>query len=417
MVCWARRFLFALLVLSNSLFLLPSSFAVDTIESTFSVTTAEGAVVSPDGAYIWVANYNGNRIEKWTTSNHVRVATVATAGYVFSLAMSPDGSRVVAAAQDAKRLEIINTSTNAAVASLTTEASIRSVSISPDSTIAWAGLTNGRISKVSLVTNTILSTTLIASVANIEDIYASSNGAFLYILIGTGFLKINTSDLSVVSTVVTNVSGRFIAMARDESMAYISSFTGSTIDKINVASMTLSTSVSGFNSPAQSVFSKDGSFLYVTNNGTSTVLKLRTSDNVIVRTISGLSSSLWHITIDPQGQFIYAMSTGNTVYKIGADGSTVIPVLTLLANASITYRSTTTISLNVSETGGDVTFLQNGKRIPACQKIRAAATTVNCQFKPSIHGNLIISAIYLLNGQTFNAGSKSLGVVKRTNTR
>jgi DNA-binding beta-propeller fold protein YncE len=396
---------------------LPSAFAVDTIESTFSVTTAEGAVVSPDGTYIWVANYNGNRIEKWSTSNHLLQATVSTSGYVFSLAMAPDGSRVVAAAQDAKRLEIINTSTNAAVASLTTEASIRSVSISPDSTIAWAGLANGKIVKVSLTTNTILSTTLITSIANIEDIYASSNGSYLYILIGTNFLKINTSDLSVAATVATNVNGRFLAMSRDESIAYISSFTGSTIDKINVSSMTLANSVSGFNSPAQSVFSKDGSYLYVTNNGTSTVLKLRTSDNVIVRTISGLLSSLWHITIDPQGQYLYAMSTGNTVYKIGADGANVTPVLTLLANASVTYRSSTTISLNVSETGGDVTFLQNGKRIPACQKIRATSTTVNCQFKPSIHGNLIISARYLLNGQTFNAGSKSLGVVKRSNTR
>ena len=126
--------------------------------------------------------------------------------------------------------------------------------------------------------------------------------------------------------------------------------------------------------------------------------------------------------------------TGGAGVNAGTNGNAGIVVIRILSQAGVnsfglsgnstssTYRGATTISINLT-IASQVTFLASGKKIPGCVKVSTSGTSPNivatCTWRPSLHGNLAISAIIYPNGGGLSSttGPVSIGISKRTNNR
>lgn len=395
--------------------ILPAS-AADTVLNSFSVSGAESAVVSSDGRFVWVQNCNNSRLEKWSTDTPTLQTSVVVSSCGYNLAITPDGSKIVAASATANKIDIVSTSSATLVASLSTSVNPRGVAISPDGSVAWVGLTDGKIVKVSLATNTITSTTAITGATGIFDIAPTADGSTLYLCAQNNLLmKVQTSNLGVTSSATLFQPCWFVALAPNESYAYTSYYYPSNrFERVNLSTMTVSATITGMNSSAQGQFSKDGNYFYITNSGAGTLLKVRTSDNTVASTISNLGTPVWHAAISPQGDNVFAMNSGGTVYKIGADGAITAVTISLNPFSAATFRTSTTLQATVETSGGRATFYQNGKYIPGCQSIVASTTTVSCIYKPTVHGAVQISVKYVLNGSSKTVRSTLPVQVRKT---
>lgn len=393
----------------------PAAFSIDTVLTSFNVAGAESAVFSPDGSFVWILNCTNNRVEKWSTETPTLQTTVALSFCGYNMAITPDGSKIVVATSLGNKIDIISTSSATIVASLSTSVNPRGVAISPDGSVAWVGLTDGKIVKISLASNTITSTTAITGATGIFDIAPTADGSTIYLCTQNNLLmKVQTSNLGVSSSATLFQPCWYVALAPNESYAYTSYYNSSVrFERVNLSTMTVSATITGANS-SQGAFSKDGNYFYISNSGASNVLKIRTSDNSIVATITGLSGIVWHANIDPQGNYLFAMSSSGTVFKIGADGAIVVVTVSLNPFSTTTYRLSTTLQATVGTSGGRATFYQNGKYIPGCQSILASTTTVTCNYKPTTHGAIQISVKYVLSGASKTISSTLLVGVRKT---
>lgn len=389
--------------------------AAESLEYTYSVSNAEGIVISPDGSTMWVISYYGNSVLKYSTSTHSLLATVATGGVAYQLTMTPDGSKIYVAMSALTKVVAINTST-LATTNITTAATPWGIVATSDGASIWVAETAGRIEKISVANDSVTSTNM-GSGATYRDIKVSADGAYLFVGDSTNnqILKINTSNMTVSAT-LTSVSNYLLAISPDGTIGFVMPGSGTDIYKFNTSNMTSAGTISGFSSPMQAAFTPNGNYLYVANSNGGTISKVKISDSSVTTVITGLSTSTWHLTIDPAGQYLYAGASPATgyVYQILLGP---LPALTSLTVASITtYRTSTTLIANFAASGGTVSFLQNGKKIPNCQKMANNSTSVVCNFSPTVHGAIQITVKFLYSGVTTSL-QKTLLVVPRVSTR
>lgn len=108
--------------------------------------------------------------------------------------------------------------------------------------------------------------------------------------------------------------------------------------------------------------------------------------------------------------------------SIGGPSNSATISLQLVNSANnLIYRQTTNSLLRaVVSNGGKVTFYQNGKVIPGCRSVLTSSGTVDCTWKPSVHGLVSVYAVIASTTSAFptaKSESISLKVIKRTSLR
>ena len=78
-------------------------------------------------------------------------------------------------------------------------------------------------------------------------------------------------------------------------------------------------------------------------------------------------------------------------FRLIASTPTTIDVTLAAGGSTATYRSTTTIRAAVNS-NGPVTFYANRKYIPGCKGVQSSAGVATCQWKPSLHGVIRLTA-------------------------
>jgi hypothetical protein len=78
-------------------------------------------------------------------------------------------------------------------------------------------------------------------------------------------------------------------------------------------------------------------------------------------------------------------------FRLVVSTPTTINVSLSAGGSQATYRSTTTIRAAVNS-NGPVTFYANRKYIPGCKAVQSSAGVATCQWKPSLHGVVRLSA-------------------------
>jgi YVTN family beta-propeller protein len=399
-----------------SLFMANSTpaIAAETIEYTWSGFSPEASAVSPDGSAVWVMNYGGSAVLKYSTTTHALLATVAIGNTAFEMVMLPDGSKIYACLNGSGTVAVINTSTATNTGTVTFTGNCASLGATADSAYVYVTHGSNSISKIQTSTDTIVSTGNISGASSIYDVKVSPDGQYLYVAVTGAVYKLNASDYSAAAF-RNSIQAKFIALSPDGSIVYSAGYTTTTsVYKITTSTMALAATVTGFNNPAQSNFTPDGQYIYIGNASSSTIVKLRVSDNSVISTISGMQFTAWHSSIDRTGNYLYVSANGTSsyLYQINLGN----PATVNLILSSALYRTSTTLQASLSYSGGVVTFYQNGKYIPACKRITAASTTVTCNYKPTSHGAIQITVKYVASGSTVTS-TGTLLVAKRTNTR
>jgi DNA-binding beta-propeller fold protein YncE len=395
---------------------LAPAHSAETLENTYSVPGAESSVLSLDGTAVWVISYDSQALLKYSTSTFQLLKTIALGGSAFDLAMNPSGTKIYVALNGVAGVAVISTSTGTKTSTITTAASNSGVAFSIDGT--WAYVSSGsNISKIAVANDSLTATVAITGASGLNDIKPSPDGNYLYLASGANskIFKVQASDLSIVGT-ASSIATRYLAISPDGTIGYSFPYTGSSIIKFTTSNMTVNGATTGFSNPSQSSFTPDGQYIYVANSGAANVKKFRVSDSTIVSTLSGLQGTPWHSTVDPTGSYLFVSSSGNPgyFYQYKLDGGIVNLSISLPRIA--TYRESTTITVSASSSAGKVTFYANGKYISGCTKVQVNTGSASCTFKPSIHGAINISAIYVANSIQTKINS-SLLVNARSNKR
>ena len=133
----------------------------------------------------------------------------------------------------------------------------------------------------------------------------------------------------------------------------------------------------------------------------------------------------------------------NTQYKVGViavgDGtnylnSAISPLTTITTNLAssttslivvgtptqVTYRTISQLRATIVGSTGHVAFRANGKQIPQCKKVVVSTSIANCNWKPSLHGVITVTASFTSTDSGYLSSETTplqVRVVARSNRR
>lgn len=149
-------------------------------------------------------------------------------------------------------------------------------------------------------------------------------------------------------------------------------------------------------------------------------------------TSSGITSPTIFTGLTPNTQYrVGVIAVGDGVNYLDSAVSALSSITTslgvstlstsIVGNPSIiSYRTTYQLRASVSGSTGFVTFRANGKQIPGCSRVNVSGSVADCSWKPSLHGAIIVRAIFTSTNANFSSAEAtpfSVRVVARTNRR
>jgi hypothetical protein len=227
------------------------------------------------------------------------------------------------------------------------------------------------------------------------------------------------SGATWLTTTLPSTSWSDIGISRDGSVVYVNSTTriyksvdyGQTFTWVNQT-----TTMASVNYIA---VSGDGSRIIAFEFGGSIRISSDGGSTWTSETSPGTNN--WYAgDISDDGAKIVAPVANNGFY-IWKNGFTLASRISLTSgsNTVITYRAQNTISATTNF-AGKVTFFANGKRIGKCISVPTVSLVATCNYKPTVHGPVTITATFVPTNVAYAATSSELFRTKisvRTNNR
>jgi len=220
---------------------------------------------SPDQTQLYVST--GNQVNVIDTASNTVAQSVTVGNDALGIAVTPNGAFVYVANRADNTVSVIDAVSRTVATTITGIQNPFDVAISPDG--QWVYVTNrgasGSVTVISTATNSVA--TVINGLANPFSLSVTPDGAFLYVMNSGAPLVtvISTATNSIVGTIPVGNGPINVAFSPDGSTAYVDNQTDSTISIINTATQTLVSTipVGPTGTPGWVVVSPDGSSLYV----------------------------------------------------------------------------------------------------------------------------------------------------------
>lgn len=270
---------------------------------------------SEDGRFVYFAR---GRVAVVSTDIHETIANISVVsesrGGVYALAPSPDGSVVYAAVWEAAldespvySIKVIDAATNAVVASTPLPSGAWRILFSPDGAFAYAVSAggfdpdDGRVYVLDTSDHSLV-TTIVMGILG-DDVVLSPDGAYLLVsdLGHRTITVIETATNSVVGQ-IDGVAARALLLSPDGSRLYAGDTDAKTVWVIDVVSMSVVTGVAvDLTATARPYLAvtPDGAFVYVGNGGTNAVAVIDTETNTVVAEID-VGGPIKDIAITPR---------------------------------------------------------------------------------------------------------------------
>jgi YVTN family beta-propeller protein len=255
--------------------------STNTIVATIPVEVRPGGVaVSPDGAFVYVANEESLTSELGSVSvisaaTNTVVARIPVSGEPRGIAITADGAFAYVADIGFNGVTVIDTSTNAVVTTIEGGEGY-DVAITPDSKFVYVA---GLVEIIDTETNTS-----VASVPAGEEsgLAFTPDGDFAFVgnTRRRSVQVIDTATQTIVNEIFVFFEPRDVAITPDGAFAYV---TGSNSAVIDIATNTVVSGIPGVAGFA-AAFNADGSLLYVAN-GNSAVTVIDTTTNTVVASV------------------------------------------------------------------------------------------------------------------------------------
>lgn len=134
------------------------------------------AVVTPNGAEVYVTNHSGNSVSVINTTTNLVTHTLAVGSQPDALAVAPDGSKVYVG-NHGGNVSVINTATKA-VTTIVTGSPVRDLAITPDGSKVYLAMEFSGLRKIETATNTV---STVSGFVCPEGVAVTPNGQFLYV--------------------------------------------------------------------------------------------------------------------------------------------------------------------------------------------------------------------------------------------
>ena len=260
---------------------------IDTANNTVVATILVGgdtAAVSPNGAFVYVANESGVVSVIDTASNMVVDSINAGVG-ASTVAFNPDGTSAYVSHWAYNFVSVIDTASNSVVATIAGGGSYGIV-FSPSGTLAYTSNEGGNtVSVIDTASNSIIKTISVGTSPTMLAI--SADGAHVYVdNYSSGTVSIiDTANNSVTNTIAVGGHPFGIIISPDGTQAYIANENGF-VSVIDTANNSVERTINTDGSAVGIALSHDGTYLYVTHYGSSsTVSVIDTTSDTIVDTI------------------------------------------------------------------------------------------------------------------------------------
>ena len=353
-------------------------FVTDNAVNSSQVTTViphngfsnpQGAAISPDGSYAYIANQYSNNVKVIDVATNSIVNTISSTFFVsgsFSshpggVAFAPSGTYAYVS-NHAANIVIIDTATNTAIGDIPNGFNNPiGIAFTPTGTFAYvANSGSSNVVMVNTSTNTVTgaitagfnSPTGIAITPDGKYLYVDNNGS------PTNIIIINTTTDAVVGTISNGIGSPYgIAIAPSGTYAYSTNMgVPGNMVVIDLATNTVTGAItSRIDNPRAVSFYPTGAFAYVAN--------LDSTDTSPAQNVSAISTGLeaisnnTYVNVNPAQQVSNPYAGGSTGFFGNLPGATTVTT----SVSSTTTTSATTIPVTVHA----VTFMVNG--VISCQ--------------------------------------------------
>jgi hypothetical protein len=174
-----------------------------------------------------------------------------------------------------------------------------------------------------------------------------------------------------------------------------------------------------------------------TSNASSYLIRLFASNGTTLIdsktvTSSGITSPTIFTGLNPNTQYkVGVIAVGDGVNYLDSALSPLSSITTSPASSTtslsvtgapsqLSYRTVSQLRATISGSTGHVKFKANGKQIPQCVKVMVSASTANCNWKPSLHGLITLTATFTSTDSSYlssEAATLQVRVVARSNRR
>lgn len=257
----------------------------NTVVATVGVgETPTGVAVTPNGAFVYVANLNNDTVSVIRASDWSPVASIPVKSPA-KVAITPDGAfAYVTNYFGQSTVSVIRTSNNTMVATVPVEG-IRTwgIAITPDGAFAYVTDLSNNTSVIYTADNSVVATVP----GGARGVAITPDGAFAYVTNETSntVSVIRTVDNIVVDTIPVGIRPWGIAITPDGAFAYVTNDGSNNVSVILLSNHTVIATVSVGVIPRGVAITPDGAFAYVANYDSGTVSVIRTTDNTVVATI------------------------------------------------------------------------------------------------------------------------------------
>ncbi|MBU0486215.1 MAG: choice-of-anchor D domain-containing protein [Proteobacteria bacterium] len=220
-----------------------STSVFNTLANTFSPLStgygSYGTAVSPNNAYLYVADTSNVRV--YQTSNMALVKTIPVGTYSRGVATSPDGTRVYAM-KDNGTLVVIRTQDFTVIDNISIGNVARDITVSPDSRYVYASNSAAHSVSIIRMSDNYIDTVNVGNTP--KGLAVTPDGSYLYV---ANYDSNSVSAIRLADKVVTNIPGIIapyaISITPDGNKVYVTSFTGDSVYIISTASKTVSNNI------------------------------------------------------------------------------------------------------------------------------------------------------------------------------
>ncbi|MBU0664416.1 MAG: CxxxxCH/CxxCH domain-containing protein [Proteobacteria bacterium] len=282
--------------------------------SGWSSSKPFGFYASPSITYLTDVTLNPtipkNELRFYQTSNRTLLATVNVGNNPKGVAATPNGKYIYVANYDDNTVSVVARATQTVVATVPSGNGPTGVDVTPNGAYVYVtNFTDNTVSVISTTDNSVIKTITVG--ANPNGIAVSPNGAYAYVTnYGDNTVSvIQTSDNTVVVTINVGINPFGIAFTPDGSRVYVTNYTDNSVSVIKTSDNTIIKTITDVLSPKGIASTPDGRFIYVVtytaSYSTSLVHVIQTVDNTEVATLTNTYTS-----VNAFGKFITPIRNG-----------------------------------------------------------------------------------------------------------
>ena len=265
-------------------------------------TNPKGVAITPNGQYVYVADYGGTTVSVISTSNDSAFKAITVGSAPFGVAITPNGQYVYVANRGSNSVSVISTSSNSVVSTITVGTNPLGVAITPNGQYVYvANGGSNTVSVISTASNSVVSTIPVGTSPN--GVAITPNGQYVYVddYVSNTTSVISTSSNSVVSTVPVGSGPDGVVITPNGQYVYVANVNSNSVSVISTSSNSVVSTITVGTNPLGVAITPNGLYAYVANINSNSVSVISTSSDSVVTTITGTPANPCGINYGPLG--------------------------------------------------------------------------------------------------------------------